>query len=320
MSSPAAAPRDFIPAEGTTEIVDRTPEEKRQLAVDAAIISEGTYMERTKEEYTRRLDQMNDGQAIEFMRNLSPADRRIALTVERDGRARQLIFDAFGRAEDDVKAQEEGESAGSFGAARTDNSTEERPVKDYPLDSTSPSDRFYRAEAKRQAGESITGDEADILTEQEKAAVNENQKAPEDPSGLTLDAVGEDASDVDKGMPAINEAKARLVATELASGDDESKTGADVMSEQDEKDIEKEHGGVSGGDRYSEEEAGDPENDPPPNAVDPDDHSPSGAEPSDEAPRTAPEKEEVEEKVEKERKAAKRAANKRAKAQKEGDE
>lgn len=248
---PHQGPQDFVPAEGTEDTEDRSFEDKMMLARDAAIASEALYEERAREEFRNKLDNANEGQAIEFLRNLSPADRRIALTVERDGRAREAIFAAFGRAEDDQKAQEKGENEGKFGAARSDAPTESREVSDFPMDSASPSDRIHRGVARIRKAE---GDEsreikaeegqAPFLTEHESDSLMASAAhGYENREGLTEDAQdgGEKAEDVHKGMPAVNEEKARTIATKLASQDDESKTGADVMSEEDEKKIVEEN-------------------------------------------------------------------------------
>lgn len=209
-------PNDFLPAEDAT-FTDRTREEKEQMARDAAVASVARHNANVAAEADRKLKDLNEPQAADFMRTLSPTDRAIYLRAEKDGLNREAIFKEFGEPESD-EPRTEGEVV-PFGAVKGANRDKERKEFEQPVASTAPSDRLHRAIRQAQAGQDVD-DEA--LTYHEEASVkasadlDEHYPGDPDNDGLIEEDVfpphvdPEDAETADYAT--INEAKARKAA------------------------------------------------------------------------------------------------------------
>lgn len=223
VANPGDAPRDFIPDEGTETVEDTSMEDKIRMAEAAAGASVARFEQSYRESARRMLAQSNDNQAIDLMRNLSPAEREIYLQEESEGQNRDSIMDAFGGP--DEEAREKAEKRGAFGAAKTQEELpgeNTRPVEDFPFESQSPSDLVHRAVAKIRAGQDpkeAVGDNA-TLTDDESDSIRRSAEAGyENVHGFRDDT--SEAPEAAPDWPAINEAKAREVAAGKAGADSE---------------------------------------------------------------------------------------------------
>jgi hypothetical protein len=78
------------------EVRDTSPEEKATAAQVAVTERAKREVEETKRYAKFKLDQMNEVEAVDFIRNLTYADRDIYFDAEREGQNRKAIFDVFG--------------------------------------------------------------------------------------------------------------------------------------------------------------------------------------------------------------------------------
>lgn len=222
VANPGDSPRDYIPSEGTEKVEDRTMEEKIRLAEAAAAASVARFEQSYREAARKHLAQLNDNQAIDLMRNLSPAEREIYLQEESDGKNRSSIMDAFGGP--DEEARMKAEKRGAFGAAQTQEELPGeggRTAADLPLESHSPSDVIHRTVAKIREDRSIKAiDKSATMTDDEREAMRQSEAAGyENVHGFRDDSSV--AGTVEPDYPAINAAKAEFAAMDRAAMDSE---------------------------------------------------------------------------------------------------
>lgn len=80
-------------------VVDRTPEEKAAIATESVKHRVAKHNEETMKYAQFKLGNLNEVEAVDFIRDLPPGDRQLYLKVENEGQKRKAIFDIFGKPE-----------------------------------------------------------------------------------------------------------------------------------------------------------------------------------------------------------------------------
>lgn len=99
--SERSGPSDFIPT--APAVVDRTPDEKRRVAEEAAKRWEERYEGRVRAQAERHVRDMSEASLISYMETLGLTDRNIYLEVEQVNQNREAIFNRFGQPVGDTR-------------------------------------------------------------------------------------------------------------------------------------------------------------------------------------------------------------------------
>lgn len=80
-------------------VIDQPEDVKHSIATEAVNKRAENYDDETLRYATFKLEQLNEVEAVDAIRELSPGDRQIWLRAERDGQDREAIFTVFGQPE-----------------------------------------------------------------------------------------------------------------------------------------------------------------------------------------------------------------------------